>query len=211
MSLEKIVTDFLAPVQWADEQLLKQYTKLTVKVEKEGRNKYSLAQICLLSSWVSGLASTFSPLHSSLIYLPISLIQGTDFVRNIFEPYQRRDTCDDGTIAEPSDTTYLYKKIADYTRFPFFLVGVTSIGKGMYDFFDSWKTGNSESLQNASFYLLFGYKLFGTASSMYIKESNPKLLQKQPFWKTAYDWCEEKILEFGPKPIPVPVPIPVKR
>ncbi len=210
MSLENVVHDFLAPVKWADEQVLKQYAKLTTKWEERGRSRYSLAHICQLSSFVSSILSATSPLYSRTFSLPIVFIQGTDLARNIFEPYQKRDVCDDGTLTEPSDNLYLYKKFADCTRFPFFLVGGTLIGKGIYDLFDYWKTGNSESLQDGAFYILFGYKLFGTASSMYIKESNPKLLQKDPFWKTAYNWCKEKITEFVPQPTPQPLPISVK-
>ena len=47
--------------------------------------------------------------------------------------------------------------------------------------------------------------LFGLATSMYLKERDPKLLNKDPFWKRAYDYASGKVQEMFPTPVPAPV------
>lgn len=58
-------------------------------------------------------------------------------------------------------------------------------------------------------HLLFGLGLFIQASTMYISDSDPKLLEKKPFYKTAYNWLKEKTNSLVPKPAPQPTPVPI--
>ena len=61
------------------------------------------------------------------------------------------------------------------------------------------------SLNNVLDDLSLGYTFFGIASSMYVKESNPKMLDKAPAWKRAFNSAREKVAEYFAKPIPVTV------
>ena len=60
-----------------------------------------------------------------------------------------------------------------------------------------------ESLDSEDYFCLtYGLGLISLSSSMYIKEMDPKLLDKAPFWKTAYNWAKEKISSLAPQPAP---------
>ena len=53
--------------------------------------------------------------------------------------------------------------------------------------------------------------ILGLSSSLYIKSSDPRLLDKEPFWKTVYSWAKDKVVEYlQPAPEPTFVPIPAR-
>ena len=66
---------------------------------------------------------------------------------------------------------------------------------------------NKTPLGADSYYALYGgLGHLSLASSMYLKETNPKLLERVPLWKRAYESLKEKIVSLAPSPVPIPVP-----
>ncbi|MEK6920793.1 MAG: hypothetical protein AABX82_02835 [Nanoarchaeota archaeon] len=51
---------------------------------------------------------------------------------------------------------------------------------------------------------------FAIASSMYLKDRDPKQFEKKPFWERAYDAVTERIREYLPHPTPGAIPIPAR-
>lgn len=202
--------DLLEPIKtvkkysWdvADEWILRQYTKLTKKWEDKGRSRYSLANIFGIPVVVCFFSH---PLPQSIGVLEGFYI-GTDFTRNTIESFYKKDDFTDGTITINHFGLRIYKKIADHTRLPSLAIRSSLLVKGVFELVDYFKTSNADSLSNAISDLFQGYIFAGTASSMYIKDSNPKILDKQPFWKIAYEKIKEKI-NVSPQPVPQPVPI----
>ncbi|MEK9209128.1 MAG: hypothetical protein AAB910_03580 [Patescibacteria group bacterium] len=204
--MNQTLDDLLKPVKFLDEAVLRQYTKLTQKWESKGRSRYSLAHAFQLPTIPSDLYFVNSLGHIPKVSLGILL--GLELGSNISEPSTRRDVSSDRTIVESnSPIARFYKKIADVTRFPLFISGVGLMAKGGLDLVGYTRTNNPEYLKDALSEMSLGYTFFGNASSMYVKESNPKLLDKTPAWKTAYDFVKEKISGIVPEPAPELVPV----
>ncbi len=100
----------------------------------------------------------------------------------------------------------VYGRIRTYNaliRLPVFLSGIGLIGKFCYDIINFFATG--EAIENESYAMAqLGMSMLSLATSMYIKEVDPKLLQKESAFYQAYKWFMEKIR------MPVPVPNAVK-
>ena len=190
MSLESL----LKPIQWADEQVLRYYTKKTEAWEEKGRSKYSLAQICNVAAACANLF--YSGVLGNYAGLPIFLVQGSDLTRNIKEPSYKKDTTTGENTALPV-TIQIARTIAAYTRFPLFISGAALLVKGIVDIMTFAATRETEPLANALENLSLGYAMLGTASSMYIKDSDPKLLGK----KQIEEWIHQ--LELRPIPVRV--------
>ncbi len=191
-----------------DETILKQYTRLTKKWEEKGHSRYSLAHMFNLSA--SGIITFTGNALNPTGGIPLVLLLGSDFARNLLEPYFKKDITD-GVTAAPNPDLYIYKKVADVTRLPFFVSGISLMAKGGINLANYLQTQNSNTLNDALNDLSLGYTFFGTASSMYIKESDPKLLDKVPVWKQAYESLKEKVKGFLPQPTPKPAPVAVNR
>lgn len=206
--MKQTIEDILKPVKFLDEAVLKQYSRLTKKWEAKGRSKYSLAHVFQLPTIPAGLyfvnSYNLSPNGSPLL----GMLWGAELGSNISEPSTRRDVSSDGTMVESnSPIARFYKKVADVTRLPLFISGAGLMAKGGFDLVDYTRTKNPESLKDALSEMSLGYSFFGNASSMYVRDSNPKLLDKTPAWKTAYDFVKEKVSGIVPEPTPVPVPV----
>ncbi len=201
MNLEKL----LKPLKYADEQILRYYSKLTKKWEDKGHSRYILAHAFNLTA--TGSFHINDLFGKNIFNHPNwGWFFGADLVLNIFEPFHKKNVTD-GTITEdPNPVSRFYKKGLNLLRMPFFVMGTGLIGKGIYDVFDYVKTGNNDSLNSAFFDLSTGYSFFGLSSSIYIKDSDPKLLDKEPFWKTTYNKIKEGIDNLAPQPEPIPAP-----
>ena len=196
--------DYLAPVKaswhtakWIDEQVLRQYTKVTNLWEGKG-SRYTLAHIFNFSSTLS--FAVFSEISHVTLISPLALL-ATDLARNVFEPFERNEGT--GEIAQ-HPVKVLYTSIGNLIRLPSFLFGVSMIGKSTLSLVDYLKTKDTNSLMAAAEDFSLGYSFFGLASSIYVKDFDPKLLDKPPFWKQAMDYIKEKL---SPQPVPVPIPI----
>jgi hypothetical protein len=90
-------------------------------------------------------------------------------------------------------------------RLPTFLFGAGLIGKFGVDVINSIK--NKTPIGADSYYaLLDGIGHLSLASSMYLKETNPKILDRVPLWKRAYESVKQGIKSLAPSPVPAPAP-----
>jgi|TARA_B100001971_G_C18178183_1_gene531143 hypothetical protein len=61
-----------------------------------------------------------------------------------------------------------------------FISGIGFSGKGVFDLYNYFANNDSSSLGEGLEDLSFGVSLFSNASAWYIRDSNPKLLDKKP-------------------------------
>lgn len=204
MSLEA----FLAPVKAIDEALLKQYTKIGKKFSLDkGRRKYAFGL------GLDTIAAGFmSPAAKALNFYPVFSISSSLVIRYPDVVYNWLGIF--GNVREEHTTTTkvldpvieLFKSYNRKIRFPVFAVGLGLVGKVGVNVFQHYTQGTP--LEQDDVYLFsYGFGLLCSASSMYIKEMDPKLLDKQPLWKRAYEWAKEKLTTPIPQPAPEPIPI----
>ena len=199
MGLESV----LKPVKWIDEQMLRQYSKLTKKWEDKGGNKYTLAQIANTPSLflIPGNVQALSG-------YTLSMLRGHDLAVNILgriNPDSVEDSYTEDAVAKKPHVR-VYEKIREFTRLPIHTLGTAFLVKSGISFYNYF-FNNEPVLSEAISDLTTAAGILGLSSSLYIKDSNPKLLDKEPFWKKAYDWAKEKVGSLAPQPIPQPVPV----
>lgn len=190
MSLESL----LKPIQWADEQILHYYTKKAEAWEEKGRSKYSLAQICNVAASCANIF--YLAILGNYTGLPLLGLQGSEFARNITEAKYRQEATKGEKTALPV-SLQAARNIASYIRFPLFASGAALFIKGIIDMMIFAATKEKEPLANALENLSLGYAMLGTASSMYIKDSDSKLLEKKPLKEWTYR------LELRPIPVKI--------
>lgn len=200
------LNDYLAPIKWTDEQILKQYTKVSKKFNLDvGKKKYFVSG----GLWVvhfTTCATTGSQLFGSMEE-PVRIMLGfSDFGYSFYGmiwPLDNEDLSDKVKTAV-NPVTHLYRKLNSVVRTPTFVGGVGLVGKFGVDLFNY--VANGESMDENSYNsLTYGIGLLSLASSMYIKDTDPKLLDKKPFWKKAADYVKDKL---SSQHVPVPAQIP---
>lgn len=194
------LNDYLAPVKYIDEQVLRQYTKVGKKLKlDEGKRKYVVAiGLNFLSIQFSSLGSIHLDIQSlkNLIWYVIVL---PDNIFNGFG-YGLNQRIEETTGARAIDPVHGFlKKHNTLFRLPVFVGSVGCIAKYGIDLVNHVVNGVPMD-QDSPGYLSLGIGYLSLASSMYIKEMDPKLLDKKPFWRTAYDRVKEKL---APEPTPI--------
>ena len=181
MALESL----LKPIKNFDEYLLKLYTKLGKKWEDKGRDIKGLT----LPLSGAGLALSLIPYNIVPLY-PIYC--ATDSIRSLIEKDQEvisdTDAIDRGL--------YFFRKLHKNTRVYAFALGAGFTLKGLYDLYDFFVNKNNSQTEGIYDSLRLGLSLLSIASSIYLKDRNPKLLDKEPFVK------EKKVL--SPQLLSVP-------
>ena len=200
MSLESL----LAPVKWADEQVLRQYTKLTKRWEEKGRSKYSLASYFHISTFALG--SPFGIVAEAyLTFATTPFLRGYDMAQNsigLKEGEHDKGTRGDGHQLKVVSPFFFYgEKVMKLVRLPLFVMGSYILADGITDYFSH----DYETALIIMAKMQTGLTTLGFASSIYIKNSDHKLLDKKPAWKQAYDWALKKTSSLAPTPKPVPV------
>lgn len=201
MTLDEI----LKPAKW-DEQVLRQYTKVGKKLKlDEGKKRY----------WVGvGLGITFNFLSTEAT----TKLYGEEYERwnwyvlgfmdmfynwNGVLGFIQPEVVSDTKVLNPF--TSLSRKYNSILRLPVLAAGIGMVGRYGIDLFNNLVNGVPMD-SDSHHYLNYGLGLLAVSSSMYIKEMDPKLLDKAPFWETAYHWAKEKASSLVPKPVPQPVP-----
>lgn len=208
MKLESL----LKPLKIADEEILRQYTKLTKKWEDKGHSKYSLSVIPGFLSLGVKISPIFDLYYLNFPETFLSLIEspasGVNFVHDtigLITGTHPKGVEDNGNGRIINDKfSFYYEKITKITRMPSFLWGLYFSANGVYNLYDSFVNNDSVSFMEGISNLTFGINSLGLSSSIYIKNSDPKLLDKAPFLKTAYENVKEKIRSLAPQPIPEP-------
>ncbi|MEK6760842.1 MAG: hypothetical protein AABX93_02875 [Nanoarchaeota archaeon] len=209
MKLENIVK----PFKILDEEISRPYARLTKKWEDKGHSRYSLSGACDSGAFLSLLLPGLKDLSWSFSLENISvkdlLIGGTlgpgigvSLTGALTGDYLGIDE-KKGIVTNP--VIYFYNKIGKAVRMPELVAGISFAGKGAYDIYDYFKNGNP-TLNDGINNLIFGTSLISNASAWYIRQSDPKVLDKKSVFEKAYEKVKEKIGDLIPNPIPVPVP-----
>ncbi|MBI2146126.1 hypothetical protein HYU22_02190 [Candidatus Woesearchaeota archaeon] len=125
-------------------------------------------------------------------------------VDNITKSYGEDFNATDSSIAENFNWQKGFDRL---TRTPFFITGLSFAVVGFYEVITGLRHSDNQTISNGLNSLAHSVPFLGVASSQYVKDADPKLLNKQPFWKTAYDWAREKVSSLTPQPAPAPVPV----
>lgn len=205
MSLEVLVK----PVKWLDEQILRQYSKLTEKCGGGARSKYILATVLSAPTWVT-MCGTYEVVYTIGIN---AFTRGYDTVQNVIglirgEHLKGVKETGDG-LQITSKELFNMERFMKVIRMPMFLFGSSFMVKGGVNLFNYLTSDDQSSLASAIQDFQLGFSSLGLASSIYIKNNDPKILDKEPAWKTAYNWLREKASSLSPEPVPQPVPIQV--
>ena len=200
------LSSLLKPSVW-DEKILKQYTRLTKRWEEKGGNKYNLAYIFNTSAMMSSLIPywTYTPKAFSLNFINYAVLSPShilDIYRTKEENKLDNENSTDGTKIEQSKFLYGYKKVANFARLPFLLYGTGFVLKGLVGIGSYFINNDADSLGNGVLDIFLGYGFIGNASSMYVKDSDPKLLQKDT--SNLDDVIEEEIFS-NISLVPIPV------
>lgn len=196
MTLEEL----LAPIKWTDEQIKKQYTKVSYKFGLEdGNKKYWLGLSTLFVS-APGL-NTLSELYSAGIgpatFFTLCLV---DEIHNIYGILKHRTPwfADTKTM---DYRLYICKQHAKYSRFPAFAAGVGMFIQSGISLYDSLVNGEPFK-EDTVYYAAAGLGFLATASSMYLKGTDRTLLSKRSPLEKLADWLYEKTAP-APKPVPI--------
>jgi hypothetical protein len=202
MKLERL----LKPIKYLDENIiLRQYTKIGQKINiDEGKRKYWIGFGLNLSYVNLSTTSNRALFGSAFDWTDFFLLSLQDAWYNldgIFGRFKESNSANSIILDQQKER---YKEYNSFVRLPTFLFGVGLIGKFGMDLANSIK--NKNALEPTSYYCLFdGLAHLSLASSMYLKETDTKLLDKTPIWKKALNYAKEKIDSLNPVPVPVPV------
>ena len=97
---------------------------------------------------------------------------------------------------------FVYDKILNKSRLPFFLGGIRFLGKAALSLGNYCFNGDASDLQNIHLDLGVGSYGLSIASSIYIRDRDPKVLEKSSVFTRAYNEVRKT---FSPAPEPVPV------
>lgn len=204
MSLEKL----LKPVKRTDQEILRYYSKIAKKWEDKGRNIYHLTSMIGLPSKVLIILGVDQFYKSMGFAIELSLYNW-DWTLNLSQLINpKKEIYKDGAYVSPSPLLELCKKINRTVRLPTIIASAGLIGKSAYDVAKYFITGEPTDSTTISSFML-GMGLFQVASSQYLKDRNPKLLEKSPAWKTAHNWIKEKAKSLVPSPQPIPQPVSI--
>ncbi len=184
--------DILAPAKWLDEQILAQYTRAAVELEERNLNKYGVAAGLTCGGFVAvALIYQFTEPHLETepfrpeyllggVFGGIDgLLWGHDILYSVYK-MQHKVLQVLGDLAEDA-FDYYSRKVQRVARFPVLATGIFFLSSGGYSLYE--KGVSYELLLTSG--VVFG--LATLASSMYLKDSNPTLLERKPILERAYD------------------------
>lgn len=196
----------LKPIKYLDENvILRQYTKLGKKINiDKGKKKYviGLGLDFGIYVWFGGPANR-ELFGSKFDWGDFFILGLNESMYNLMGLIGFKESNSSDSIALDPQKEH-HKKYNLKVRLPTFLFGAGLIGKFGVDLVTSIK--NKTPLDAISYnFLLDGIGHLSLASSMYLKETDPKLLDKAPLWKKALDYIQEKASLIGQQPVPVPI------
>ncbi len=198
------------PVKNLDRYILRQYTKLSKKTGLDkGRRKYHFGIVTVVPNDI--FSHMFGvPLIGKMdvpIWYAISLMDQCYSLRGSLGLIKEDET--DNVITK-NPITEFSKNYNRAIRLPVFAAGATLMGKSGYEIINHFVNG--APVENNTYNQLgYGWYLLSTASSMYIKDTNPKLLDKSyslvEYLKKAGNAIKKKVSDLLPSPAPQPVPV----
>ncbi len=207
MTLESL----LKPAKWVDKNVQKHFTKLGKRIPEKHLYKITIsAQMggfigtATLGLYYIGLSPLISSVVSGL------MLNYPDFSYN-WEGLEGRIQKDsDGETISINPMQNFNDRYNKAIRLPVFLTGVGFLGKVVYDVANYFMNGEpltSDTAMNAT----TGFGFFSLASSMYLKDQDPKSLERKPSRvKEVFKELYEKAKGLIPSPNPTPQPVPVQ-
>ncbi len=205
MSLEYL----LKPVKWVDKQILREYTKLARKAEKKGVGKFVLATGLNGAAKLSFMATWFI---SSQIrdYTRYGIAMGAS-LENTFElfiynlaAFHAEGLATSSRVKDPF--VERMKSIYSIVRLPVLAGAASQIGMGVTNLYNYFAKGDASALPAGIQQTVLGIGLLSWSSAMYVRDSDPKLLDEAPFWQSAYSWAKKQVGYLVPNPQPQPIP-----
>jgi len=194
-----------------DEDIRRWYSKKTKKWEDKGHSKYSLSGIFDTASYISYISIPSSPyipfvgfavglsMGSSLGSLIVSKMLGYTGIEH------RGMKNDNGKQIIGNYPLYWAYKLGEFIRAPELIAGAGFFGKGLFDLGSYLVNNDSSSLSEGVNNLAWGTSMVSSASAWYIRDSDPKILDRKPNWKLGL----EKIMGGISRPVPQPVPVKI--
>ncbi len=201
--------DLLKPVKVIDTEIHHYYEKLGNKLDKIHKDtRYFTCAILVGQAFIT---SPYLKLGETapIEYIGYKCLLASDQVINTWAlPFGLAQDKNDSEIKpyQPIilDPLLFLNRIA---RTPLFFTGIAYLATGTYN--ATHETTHPEvTPTNPLKTILIGVNMIALASSMYLKDKDPKLLQKDPFWKKAYDAIKGKIQSYKPEPVTIPLPTP---
>lgn len=199
-----------------DRQLLRQYTKIAKWWEDKGHSIYSLSSMVGIPGYIIGafgiggvLLNSIKPLKldpaaAGMSFGAFALTYAYDVAHNLYglSGLSKEEYTSDTITRNPAANKF--KTVDRFVRLPTFAAGLGFIAKGGYDVFRSIAL-NEPLDPNLHLYFSTGLGLLGLSSSMYLKDRDPKLLEKQPSENLIGKMLNK--IRFVPKPSPATTPV----
>jgi hypothetical protein len=194
------------PITALDKTILEQYARVR-KIWESKTNDSPIYQLTTPLSFL-GFGAIIAGSKLSNIHLPYPGFPfGVDLVPNILGLvgiYDKSNYISSECVKERSPEKLLVKLL----RLPTFLYGSVSASTGIYNLMNGM-VNRSINYDDFTGYFIGGLGLLTVASSMYLKEADPKILKKQPSKiKELVESLLNKIRAPVPKPATVPEPLP---
>ncbi len=173
------------PFSILDEEILREHSKITKKWEDKGFSRYSLSNLINVSSSIIKIMSG-NP-------YPISFFFGWNLAADNFtKPYG-----EDFNVQESSSRVErgnpIIKKFDRVTRLPLILTGIGMAGYGLCEIVSGLYNNENQNISDGLTHISYGMPFIGAASCQYVKDADPKLLDKDSLFKRAYNGLKEKL------------------
>ena len=195
------------PIKWIDERIQKTHTAFALKkgIDK-GKRRYKVGlamnMFSMLNNSFSSLVvggSEYGPLLNNVSYWAVEFF---DFEWNF---HGLAGTVNEDSISSVKKSTYFVESVKTYCkgiRLPVLAIGITSLGKGGINLYNQLINGEAADPLTPA-YIQYGIGMIVQSSSMYLKDIDPKLLEKASVKATVSQWVTEKFREFT-APVPEP-------
>ncbi len=187
MGIEKIVKAW----DYADSHIHSQYSKLVDSWEKSGQSRYTLASAMLTPSFAAfiGGSGNYYTKALSTGLISYDLMQN---ISGIIEGDHEKGISSDGESLIVTNSYFLFmEKISKKARLPLFLTGTIFAAKGALGLYSYLSANEYSSLAGTASDFSTSMFCFGLSSSLYIKDTKPKIRQKTPFISRIYSLIDK--------------------
>lgn len=168
----------LKPVGWLDSKVQNQFTIIGMRIPEKHLYKITTAlnMVSKLGTVHWGIYLGINPIVS--VVISGFFLDGADFSYN-FNGLMGRIRTKSGETTAIDPEVYIQAAYNRVVRLPAFLIGTGFLERVVYDVMNHF-SNNEPMPQNTPNYVLSGVGFILCAASMYLKDQNPKALEKKP-------------------------------